>query len=98
MHDRREIVEILIQSGLNFRRDEELGEIMIPTSEYDDYEYLVSSDNFDFLRDLDQPGSLKLLVESRCRENDSLMELRRNLIKNLDTKISFNDIIIKAVA
>ncbi len=29
---------------------------------------------------------------------DSLIELRTNLIKNLDTKISFNDIIIKAVA
>ena len=29
---------------------------------------------------------------------DSLIELRKNLITNLDTKISFNDIIIKAVA
>ncbi len=29
---------------------------------------------------------------------DSLIELRKNLINNLDTKISFNDIIIKAVA
>ena len=29
---------------------------------------------------------------------DSLIELRKGLIKNLDTKISFNDIIIKAVA
>ena len=29
---------------------------------------------------------------------DSLIELRKNLINNLETKISFNDIIIKAVA
>lgn len=29
---------------------------------------------------------------------DSLIELRKNLISNLETKISFNDIIIKAVA
>ena len=29
---------------------------------------------------------------------DSLIELRKNLMNNLDTKISFNDIIIKAVA
>ena len=29
---------------------------------------------------------------------DSLIELRKNLVTNLDTKISFNDIIIKAVA